>query len=85
MKPEEFQRAPKEILERNSWDVVRRVGKYFFRTSAELHGRTCSASPGAFSDLVLSHERLANVAPVDSAGPASERYYFSEVESGCYR
>lgn len=85
MKPAEFQRAPKEILERNTWDVVRRVGKYFFRTSAELHGQACGASSGIFSDLVLSHERLAKVAPVDSAGPASETYYFSEVESGCYR
>jgi 4-amino-4-deoxy-L-arabinose transferase-like glycosyltransferase len=85
MTPLQFQKSQKEILEKDTWDVVRRVGKYFFRTSAELHGQSCGPRSEPASDLVLTHEPLANITPIDSAGPASERYYFSEVESRCYR
>jgi len=84
MTPREFQLAPKELVEKDSWDVVRQVGKYFFRTAAELRGQSCNPAAGSGSDLVVSRQRLPGL-PVDSAGPDSERYYFFQTQSGCYR
>jgi hypothetical protein len=83
MTPLQFQQTQKEIFEKDGWDVVRRLGKYFFRTSAELQEHSCRPASGGQSDLVLSRTPLTGILPVDSAGPASERYYFSEIESRC--
>jgi 4-amino-4-deoxy-L-arabinose transferase-like glycosyltransferase len=85
MTPRQFQLAEKEVLEKDGWDVVRRLGKYFFRSPAELRAQLCSPAVGLPSDLIVSRQRLTAGLPIDSAGPDSDRYYFFEVESRCYR
>lgn len=78
MKPGEFQSAPKEIHSLRGWDVVTRVGKFFFRSDEELATQARMSMSERTRDLFVSRTPLAGGRVIDSVHWHWDRYYIAD-------
>lgn len=82
MKPREFQAAPKEIHSLGGWDVVRRVGKFFFRSDEELVAQAQMSKSAGTRDLFVSRTPLPGGCVIDSVHWHWDRYYIADFPPG---
>ena len=78
MTPKEYQAAPKEIYSERGWDVVRRVGKFYFRSDKELVSEARSSRAAGRADLFVSVTPLPGSRMIDSVSWHWDKYYISD-------
>jgi hypothetical protein len=75
MTPREYMNAPKDMgSSKGGFDVVKRIGKYYFADSAVM--RQHALNPGSDKELFVSRWRLRDLMLVDSLRASSSTYYF---------
>lgn len=79
MRPREFQRAEKEIVDWNGWDNFRRLGKYRFPMGDEIAAMAVAQAAGDGKSLFISKRHLAGLRLLDSTVWNSDRYYIAET------
>lgn len=85
MKPREYQRTHRAVVDARGWDYITSVGKYRFLKPREMPGVIRASCGLAERDLLVSRAKVAGVPPLDSVAWVSEKYYFTELSSrtGC--
>jgi hypothetical protein len=85
MKPREYQRTHKAVVDAKGWDYITSVGKYHFLKPREMPRVVLASCSSADPELIVSRTKVNGVPPLDSVAWVSEKYYFTELSSraGC--
>jgi 4-amino-4-deoxy-L-arabinose transferase-like glycosyltransferase len=82
MLPEEYQRVPKVFVNRNGWDVARRIDKFYFLSAPELKAQESVSAASHSNDLFITFDRLTGARIIDSARWKSDKFYFADRPTG---
>lgn len=82
MKPAEYQRTHRVVVDARGWDYITTVGKYHFLKPREMPEVVHASCALPDPTLLVSRAKVAGVPPLDSVAWVTEKYYFTELSSG---